>query len=220
MTLREFYTEVLAATEGMTFSPMWEVTDMNTLCYDLCKIQIPDDILEEISFEKEKMLYDEVFSGFNPKLIAKRGSYLVQLNYVLETFLPNNVTPYKKVTQTVYQTSKMLAKYKNLDAFVKEVNGKCSEKDDKKTFAFLDNFRLDYALPSMFFNSACFFFSKTGILDVPYLSPSIKRVLFSKLSMEEDNYSCFHILSLLMKISDSCGYEVSQRLEAYAKTLC
>lgn len=220
MTLREFYADVLSKTDGMTFSPMWEVNDLNRLCYDLCRIQLPDDIIEQVSFEKEKMLYDEVFSGFNPKLIAKRGSYLVQLNYVLETFLPENVTPYKKLTQTVYQTAKMLSRYKNLDTFVKEVSEKCPEKEDKKTFVFLDRFRLDYALPSMFFNSTCYFFSKTGILDVPYLNQKIKNVLFSKLSLEEDNYSCFHILCLLMKISDSCGYEVSQRLEAYAETLC
>lgn len=216
MTLREFYSDVLKKTEGMEFAPMAEIPDLSALCYELIRIQLSKEVLEELSFEKEKNLYYEVFSGFNPKAILRRGQYLSQLNYVLETFLPSNITPYKKLAQTVFLSAKALSRFSSLDDFVKEVSSQCPEKDDRKTFDFLSGFRLTFGLPSMFFNTTCLFFSRTGLLDVPYLTKDIKRILFEKLTMEEDNASFFHILSLLMKISDSCGYEVSQRLERYS----
>lgn len=216
MTLREFYTEVKGNTDNLSFTPMWEVDSLSSLCYYLSLIQLPEDIIREVSFEDRKR-FQEVFEGFEPKKILRHGQYLSQLNYVLEYFLPENISPYKKLTQTVFLTAKMLSKYKSLEDFQKEIQEKCPEKDDKKTFEFLNSFRLDYSLPNMFFNTTCLFFSKTGLLDIPYLNQSIKSVMHQHLDVDEDNYALFHILCLIIKISNDCGYEVSQRIEAYSR---
>lgn len=220
MTLREFYTGVKEKTEDMSFSSMWEIKDLSSLCYYLSLVQLPEELLDEVGFIKNKKEFDEVFENFDPRKILRHGQYLSQLNYVLDYFVPEKITPYKKLTQTVFQTVKMLSKYRSVDEFINEVTKECPEKDDKKTFEFLNSFRLKYALPSMFFNTTCYFFSKTGILDIPYLNQGIKNTLFKELVVDEDNYACFHLLSLIIKISNDCGYEVSQRIEAYKGQTC
>ncbi len=216
MTLREFYTEVKAKTEDMSFSPMWEVDSLSSLCYYLTLVQLPEDVIKEVGF-MDRERFDEVFENFEPKKILRHGQYLSQLDYVLEAFLPENISPYKKLTQTVFLTAKMLSKYRTLDDFSKEIQEKCPEKDDKKQFEFLNSFRLEYSLPNMFFNTTCLFFSKTGLLDIPYLNQRIKNVTHDNLVVGEDNYALYHILSLIIKISDDCGYEISQRIEAYSR---
>ncbi len=216
MTLREFYTEIKEKTEDASFSPMWEIDDLSSLCYYLSLIQLPEDVVKEVDFLNRKK-FGEVFEDFEPKKILRHGQYLSQLNYVLDTFLPENISAYKRMTQTVFLTAKMLSQYRTLDEFSEEIQKKCPEKDDKKQFEFLNSFRLEYSLPNMFFHTTCLFFSKTGLLDIPYLNTGIKRILHEKLVVDEDNYALFHILCLIIKISDDCGYEISQRIEAYSK---
>ena len=146
MTLREFYTGVKEKTGDMSFSMMWEIKDLSSLCYYLSLVQLPEELLNEVGFIKNKKEFDEVFENFDPRKILHHGQYLSQLNYVLDYFVPEKITPYKKLTQTVFQTAKMLSKYRSADEFISEVNKECSEKDDKKTFEFLNSFRLQYAL--------------------------------------------------------------------------
>lgn len=213
MTETEFYKQLCAETEEVV-DLFDQVESLEDLCFSLALHQLTEKNLADVDFEENEEKFRQVFFSYNPRSIVGVGQYLAQLNHVLDVFKPERPSPYKNITKAVFLSAKYLSPYSSYSDYRDKIRALCP--DEKSTLAFLENFRLEAGLPKMYFLKTCDFFSVNGILDVPVLTPSSKKILQDSFSLPDENETLYKKVLAIAKAGDTTPFEINARLEQKA----
>ena len=214
MTDQEIYEELVEQTKDFVYRPSKKIDTLSDLCFLLSHIQVSNQVLEQIEYEKNKAEFRRLFCGYDPKKIIKNGKYVVQLNRVLEVFKPTRKTPYKDYVQAVMASSKYFSKQASFESYRKEIYLLCSNQD--KTFQFLSDFRKKSSISEMFFVKSCLFFSESGLFDIPVLSKKAKAFFLPRFNLPDENEKLyFRLIQFAKKNNISCN-ELNKRVDSLA----
>lgn len=212
MTDKEIYDLILEKTKDFKVTEVVPMTGLNQLCELLSIIQVTSATLSLVDFESKKEQFRVLFENYEPRKVMKNGKYLAQLNRVLECFSPQNPSPYKKLTQAVYLTSRFLSRYDSLEDFRKEVYLSC--KDESSTYQYLFQFRNVSSLSSLYFVKTCVFFEKSGLLDVPLVTKKAKEILLPLFGIQDENEVLYKKMISLCRKNNITPHELNCRIEA------
>lgn len=212
MTYQEVYLDLLSKTSSLKIKKTNKLTSLSSICFSLIINYLkPNE--NDISFLNSHLKeFKEIFCDYNPHKIVKQGSYLKQLNVVLNSFGEENISSLKKITKATLLASKHLSNYKDYEAYKKEITSKCS--DENMIFDFLKDFHIQYKLPEVYFNKASSYFNEIGLLDTPILSLKCKNYLSSFFDISNENKKIYnYLISLARENNISCD-EINQRINS------
>lgn len=210
MTNEEIYNDLLKKTKNLKIKNVQKVTKMSDICEILSYVLVTENTLDGVDYDIQKLDFAILFECFEPKKIVGHGTYLKQLQRVLEYFKPENPSPYKNMTQAIYQTARFLSHYNSFDDFAKEVSSNCL--DTASTYQYLMNFRKESSLSSLYFVKTCTFFEKTGLLDIPIVSKKAKEYLLTKFDIPDENEILFKKMISLCKENGISCHELNERI--------
>ncbi len=212
MTNVEIYQDLLSRTADVKVTKQKCIYNIAELCSLLGYLQVSKETLDQVDFEHHKDDFAKLFEDYHPRAVLKNGQYLNQLNRVLEFFKPENPSPYKKITQAIFLTSRYFSHFDSFEAFRKEVYLSCV--DEESTLKYLVDFRKTSGLSLAYFVKTCTFFEKAGFFDIPLVTKKAKEYLLPLLDIPDENELLYKKMISIAKSNHITCHELNVRIEA------
>ncbi|MFA6830260.1 MAG: hypothetical protein WCR67_06130 [Bacilli bacterium] len=211
MDNKEIYEAILDASGQYNVPEIKPVTDLKQVFRLLVIYQLTEDNLNNLNFYKNEKEIKSVLFDYDYKLILKGKGYADFLKIVLERFNPVKTGDYKKLAMASYHAAKYLIKFSSFDNFVKHIKGRTS--DPERVFDFLNEFRKESSLNSIYLVRACTFFQVSGLLNVPVPNKKSKDFLMPLCQFEDDNRLIYKTLLAISKANGISCYELNNRID-------